>query len=276
MGQRIIFLDIDGTLAEPGSNEAPASAIWAARQAQAQGHLVYLCTGRNYHMLKPFLKYGFDGVIASSGGYAECSGKAIYDCPMTKAQAQSAMEALGASGVFRTVECMDGSYTDEGLKEHLRAHALEGSNSELLRWREQIEESLNILPMKEYHGQPIYKIVIMCQSMEQLIKPRQVLEGEFHFCIQDPQEDGFVNGEIVNKKFNKGKALVRVCGYLGIPVSQSVAIGDSMNDLEMIEAAGVGICMGNGSSKLMQLADGICPSLQEDGIKEAFQKLGLI
>ena len=112
MNRKIIFLDIDGTLTEPGCNVPPDSAIEAIRQAREEGHYVFLCTGRNYDMLLPVLDYGFDGIAASSGGYIECLGKVIYDCPMTERQQKTAMEILKDNGIFRTVECMDGSYTD--------------------------------------------------------------------------------------------------------------------------------------------------------------------
>ena len=67
MKPKAIFLDIDGTLTEPGTNVPPASALEAIRRAQEAGNYVFLCTGRNYAMLSPLLKYGFDGVVASSG-----------------------------------------------------------------------------------------------------------------------------------------------------------------------------------------------------------------
>lgn len=274
--RKIIFLDIDGTLTEPGTNVIPESALKAVRGAQAKGNYVFLCTGRNYDMLSPLLQYGFDGLIGSSGGYIESAGKVIYDCPMTEEQRVRAMNVLQEHGVFRTVECKDGSYTDEGFKEFLRNHAEEGGNSELLRWREQIEKSLRILPMEQYQEQPIYKIVIMCENEKQLEVPRRVLADDFHFCIQAPDKFGFTNGEVVNRKFHKGKGVERVCEYLQIPVEDTVAFGDSMNDLEMMETAGLSICMANGSEPLKKLADDICPSVKEDGIYQAFEKYRLM
>lgn len=276
MDQKIIFLDIDGTLTEPGSNKPPESAVQAIRQARDAGHYIFLCTGRNYNMLIPLLKYGFDGVIASAGGYIECQNKVIYDCPMTENQKRSAMDVLKGNGIYRTVECIDGSYTDEKFKEFLRAHASEGDNGELLRWQEQIEKSLNILPMSEYRGQPVYKIVIMSLSMERIMKSQKILASDFEFCIQNKNKDGFINGEIINKKFNKGKAIKQVCDYLHIPISNSVAIGDSMNDKEMLETAGLSICMENGSEELKKIVDDICPCIQENGIRDSFIKYHFI
>lgn len=276
MKRKIIFLDIDGTLTEPGANEPPKSALSAIEQARKAGHFVFLCTGRNYDMLSPLLKYGFDGVVASAGGYIECQKKVIYECPMTEEQRQTALRVLKESGIFRTVECIDGSYTDKEFTAFLQAHAEKGNNSELLRWRKQIEEELNILPMEEYRGQPVYKIVIMCLTEEQLAKPRKLLEKDFEFCLQDGNRYGFINGELINRQFDKGRAVKRVCEYLGIPLSDSIAFGDSMNDREMLQMAGVGICMENGSEELKRLADDICPSVQEDGIYGAFRSYHLI
>ena len=269
MKKKIIFLDIDGTLTEPGSNEPPDSAVEAVQKAREEGHYVFLCTGRNYDMLMPLLKYGFDGVVASSGGYIRCGEEVIYDCPMTEEQKRRAMDILEKNGVFRTLECLDGSYTDEGFKDFLKSHGGNG-NSELLRWREQIEKELNIRPMREYRGQPVYKIVVMSRSEEQLEEPKRVLSDDFSFCIQENGRRGFINGEVVNRKFDKGKGVERVCAYLGIPLEDSIAVGDSMNDKEMLEAAGLGICMENGSRKLKELADEICPSVKEGGIWKVF------
>lgn len=276
MKKRIIFLDIDGTLTQPGCNEPPKSALGAIRETQKKGNLVFLCTGRNYDMLRPLLQYGFDGVIASSGAYILCGGEVIYDCPMTEEEKKLSMEVLQRNGIFRTVECLGGSFTDEGFKQFLEENASEGSNSELLRWRRQVESALNIRPMAEYDGKPVYKIVMMMQSEEQLAEPEKVLGEVFDFCIQEHDRYGFVNGELIKKAYNKGTALERVCRHYGIPVEDSVAYGDSMNDLEMMEAAGISVCMANGSGRLKELADDICPSVEHDGIYQSFLKYGLI
>lgn len=276
MKKRIIFLDIDGTLTQPGCNEPPKSALGAIRETQKKGNLVFLCTGRNYDMLSPLLQYGFDGVIASSGAYILCGGEVIYDCPMTEEEKKLSMEVLQRNGIFRTVECLGGSFTDEGFKQFLEENASEGSNSELLRWRRQVESALNIRPMAEYDGKPVYKIVMMMQSEEQLKEPEKLLGETFDFCIQEHDRYGFVNGELIKKAYNKGTALERVCRHYGIPVEDSVAYGDSMNDLEMMEAAGISVCMANGSGRLKELADDICPSVEHDGIYHSFRKYGLI
>lgn len=275
MKRKIIFLDIDGTLTEPGCNVPPESALRAIKRTQEKGNLVFLCTGRNYDMLSPLLQYGFDGVIASSGAYIRCGDEVVYDCPMTEEEQRQVLEVLQKNGIYRTVECLDGSYTDEGFKAFLEENAETGGNSELLRWRRQIEQSLNIRPMAEYKGQPVYKVVVMFRSEKQLAEPRRTLGETFSFCIQESDQYGFINGELIKKEYNKGTALKKVCGHYGVSLQDSIAYGDSMNDLEMMEAAGLSVCMENGSRKLKELADDVCPAVSADGIYQSFEKHGL-
>ena len=99
MKQKLIFLDIDGTLTVPGSNVPPASALAAIRAARAAGHKVFLCTGRNFDMLRPVLAYGFDGAVASGGGYVFCGDELLYDCPMTEQQRELALRLLNSSAL---------------------------------------------------------------------------------------------------------------------------------------------------------------------------------
>lgn len=226
-------------------------------------------------MLLPLLPLNFDGLVASCGGYIQFGEQIIYDCPMTEEQKRRVMEVLEKNGVFRTIECMNGSYTDEGFKKFLEDHGSEGGNSELLRWRRQLEESLNIRPMAEYRGEAVYKVVLMAQSFRQLQEPEQVLGEEFQICLQEPDEYGFINGEVVNRKFDKGKAVRRVCDFLGISIENTVGFGDSMNDKEMLEAVGLSICMANGNKQVKELADDVCPPVNEDGLYQGFVKHGL-
>jgi Cof subfamily protein (haloacid dehalogenase superfamily) len=275
MKRRVIFLDIDGTLTEPGKNTPPESALRAIRGAREAGHLVFLCSGRSLGMLSALLQYSFDGVVASSGGYIRCGEELIFDCPMKPEQQEKAVRVLKKNGVFCMIECLDGSYVDEAFKDFLRKHEGEGGSSEMLRWQEQIESELNIRPMAEYRGQPVYKIVMMAEDRAQLKEPQRLLGEDFFFSIPQGGRFGFTDGELVNRKFDKGKAVRRVCEKLGIPVEDSIAFGDSVNDREMLETAGLSICMAGGSEEIKQIADEICPAVTEDGLYRAFLRHGL-
>ena len=276
MEKKIIFLDIDGTLTEPGKNIPPESALKAISAARQKGHVVFLCTGRNYDMMKPLLKYGFDGFIASSGGYIVCGDEVIYDCPLTEEQRVLALGLFEKNNIFRTVECNEGSFTTEEFKEFLRKNAETSGNSEFLRWREQLEKNLNMRPIEEYENQPVYKVVLMVDEEWKLEEPMKMLSDEFTFVIQEKNEHGYINCEFISKQYDKGQAVKRVCKHLGIDIKNTYAFGDSMNDLEMMEVAGTSICMENGSPALKKMADDICRSVSEDGLYKAFEKHGLL
>ena len=118
--------------------------------------------------------------------------------------------------MLRTIEAKDASYCDEGMGEFLQE--VSGGNSELLRWREALEKDLGIRPMKEYDGRPIYKVVFMCAKAEQLAPAIRELEGEFYFLVQDLAAHNCLNGELINRKFDKGTGVRRMADALGIPL----------------------------------------------------------
>ena len=274
MKRKLIFLDIDGTLTPAGSNEPPLSAIDAIKKAQALGHKVFLCTGRNYDMLKPLLRFGFDGAVASSGGYVFCGDEVLFDCPMSQEQKDIAMKLLGDEGVFRTVEAIDGSYCDEGLADFLNSSS--GGNSELVRWRKALEKDLGIRPMAEYDGRPIYKIVYMCSDVSQLESAKKALDKDFYLLVQDMRGANCINGEMVNRSFDKGRGVRRVAEAFGADIADTIGFGDSMNDLEMVLTVGTSVCMDNGSPALKEKSDIICPAVEDDGLAKAFEQLGLL
>ena len=279
MGKKLIFLDIDGTLTVPGTNEPPQSALDAIKAAQKKGNLVFLCSGRNPGMLEPLLKYGFDGVIACAGGYITVGDELIYDMPMPLEDSRLAVEKLHEKGVFCTVESRDGAWGDENIGAFLDNAVGEDQkgNSEIERWRKALAGSLHIRPMSEYDGTPVYKVVIMCLHPEQLEPAREVLEDKYNFCMQEIKDPYHrcLNGELINRKYDKGRAILRICEHLGVPVEDTIGFGDSMNDLEMIQTVGTSVCMDNGSDALKAISDIVCPSVEEDGMAKAFAQLGL-
>lgn len=276
MKRKIIFLDIDGTLLAMGQTEPPSSALEAIRRARQNGHQVYLCTGRNYAMLSPILKYGFDGVVANAGGYILCGEEVIYDCPMEEALRERTLRILGEHGVFRMLETQDAVYIDQEVRSFMDRDAVNGSSSELKRWKEAMETEMNLHPLAEYRGEPAYKIVVMCEDEKRLTEAYGYLQEDFILCLQDFTKNGFANGELVNRQFSKGEAVRRVCEHLGILIEDSFGFGDSMNDKEMIESAGIGLCMADGNEWLREIADDICPPAKEDGLYRMFEKYGLI
>ena len=65
---------------------------------------------------------------------------------------------------------------------------------------------------------------------------------------------------------DKGTAVVRLAGLLGIRPSQIVAVGDSFNDVPMLAACGVGVAMGNAPPEIQAMADFVAPPVDQDGL----------
>lgn len=111
MGRKLIFLDIDGTLLPPGDMLIPESTLAALDRARANGHKLFLCTGRNHRMTEPLLRHDcFAGAVCSAGGYVLCDGKTLVDIPMEPQQAEGVRAALERNGVECTLEARDATF----------------------------------------------------------------------------------------------------------------------------------------------------------------------
>ncbi|MCQ2508651.1 MAG: HAD hydrolase family protein, partial [Dorea sp.] len=136
-------------------------------------------------------------------------------------------------------------------------------------------ENMVIRPMSEWKREDIYKVVIFCERLEQLEAAREVFEQDFDFCAKHMDYLGFVNGELINRKFDKGQGILKICQTLGVPIEDTYGFGDGQNDFSMMQVVGTSVCMENGEEDLKKICDYICPSVEEDGIAKAFAKLGL-
>ncbi len=79
--------------------------------------------------------------------------------------------------------------------------------------------------------------------------------------------------EAVDASAGKGNGLRRLCESLGIPIGRSVAAGDELNDMEMVQAAGLGVAMGNAVPELKAVADRITSDCDNDGVAEILEEI---
>lgn len=271
-----IFLDIDGTLTQPGHSRPPESAIAAIEAARCTGRKVFLCTGRCEAMLRPLLECtAFDGYVASAGALVVVDGRDVFDCPMTREERDGVMTAMARAGVYRTVQTRTGAYSDEGFRDFLRARDEKSGSSELLRWREAIEQRLHMQPMRDYGGESAYSIVCMAPTRAQLDQAMAEC-GMVDFLLMDDRTHDIVNAETVSRRCDKGSGVRRACEAMGIDARHSICFGDSLNDLPMFAAAGVSVCMGNGEEAAKAAADAVCGAVAADGLAKAFAAYGLL
>ncbi|MBB6731001.1 Cof-type HAD-IIB family hydrolase [Cohnella zeiphila] len=81
--------------------------------------------------------------------------------------------------------------------------------------------------------------------------------------------------EFVHREGTKGHALRFLAAHYGIPMEETIAIGDAWNDREMIEAAGLGVAMANGVPALREIADYVTLGNNEDGVAHVLEKFVL-
>lgn len=78
--------------------------------------------------------------------------------------------------------------------------------------------------------------------------------------------------EVLNKKATKGTAVTELANFLSISMDEVMAIGDNENDLSMLEAAGIGVAMGNAVPAAKEIADKITKSNDEHGVAFALEE----
>lgn len=83
------------------------------------------------------------------------------------------------------------------------------------------------------------------------------------------------NIEINPKGVNKASALQTVCGELGITMDNVMAAGDSLNDIKMIQEAGIGVSMGNAQEAVKNVADYVTDTNNQHGVGKAIEKFVL-
>lgn len=275
MEQRIIFLDIDGTIADPGGMAPIPSALEAMERAKARGHKVVLCSGRSYNALTPMLGFDYDAVVANAGAYITCGKQVLADFSLSPETVRRVQDLLEGAGILYSIMCRDSFYNSPGYRDLVMQSACRGSNSELARWVKHFEEMEDVT-LADYQGEPIQKFIFLARSPKQLQGTLTSLEEEFECCVMGTDQFGTTNGELIHRAHSKGTAVQILCEHWGLPLSASIAFGDSMNDASMITAAGLGVCMGNGSDALKALADEVCPAYDQAGVLRTLEAHGLI
>lgn len=117
---KVIFLDVDGTITNY-SNEVPQSAMAAIRAARANGHRVYMCTGRSKAENPPEItNIGFDGMIGGNGSYVESDGEVVMHQLITADQCRHIVDWLHGRGLEFYLESNNGLFASENFCEAAR------------------------------------------------------------------------------------------------------------------------------------------------------------
>ena len=259
----LLFFDVDGTLVN-GRNEVREKTAEAIRIARKNGHKCFINTGRCRAFLhdEALLGIGFDGIVSCCGTMVEYDGEVIFRRVVSEEDAIRTLESVLGHGFQPMLEGPEHLYVDMDNFEY----DLYGNNI--------VEECKDRrLGIKDNWGRWVFQ-KLSCAT--------PVPESEKQQCFDELSDiyDIIVHSdlvaEMVPKGFSKGTGIVKVCELLDWDIKDTMAFGDSLNDREMLEAAGTGVGMGGTRHDLSSFCDYITAPLEEDGIWKAMEHYGLI
>lgn len=274
----LVLIDVDGTLVTY-ANELPASAARAVRRARRAGHRVYPTTGRSRaEMPAELLEVGFDGMIGGNGSYVESDGDVLLHERLSRQDCRAAVGWLTDRGLEFYLETNAGLFPSPGFRQAalpaIRSYiAGKGrADAESVTVEEVLPDLVDgVDPVRD----DVNKISFLLEGPEDLEAARRALPALGHGSWGGCGHEALF-GDMQVPGVSKVRALEVLREHLGIPLARTVALGDALVDLGMIEHCGVGVAMGNAHPRLKAAADMVTSDADDDGLARAFESLGLL
>lgn len=258
----LIFFDIDGTLVGEDGMTIPDSAKRAIRQARAAGHICMINTGRTLKLVGTGLteQVEFDGFAFGCGTMVVYRGKTLLHKSFSVPEGTKIIEALHRYEIDACLEGSENNYCDSDDRIF----------SENYRRFINFFSGFGYGSFEDAPGR-FDKIYAYVDDPEKMAGFSSEYEGLLDFV---DRAGGFF--EIMPKGFSKASAMDFIAEALGVPMEETAAIGDSSNDIPMIEHAHIGIAMGNATEDVKRIADYVSTGVREDGIENALRWLGVL
>ena len=271
--RRAVFLDVDGTYADHGS--VPAAHERAVQAARSAGHAVFLCTGRPVSLLGgELMRAGFDGVVASAGAYVMLGDRVIQDIRFPEELTREALRMLDETGTHYLLETPEGTFAREDSYDLLAARAALSAEPGF----EHLATLVDIVAAVEVHDTLSPVGVGKITAFDGPVPMTDIaaaLGPEVAVFPSSIADLGVGSGELYLSHIDKAIGVEAAITALGIPREDSVAFGDNLNDLGMIQYAGVGVAMADGVAEVIAVADIVVPGPGDDGVAVGFAQLGL-
>lgn len=255
---KLIALDVDGTIVD-GANMMTSAVRDTVRAAAEAGIHIVIATGRSMPgVINATEKLGFtDGIAVGSNG-AVVFG---FDPP----EVLHAVTFDARDAVQRVLaEVPDALVAVEELGVGYRANMPFPDG--------EINGKMTLQTVDELIAEPVTRVIIRAPEHSPEEFSRLVhdlgLEGTNYFIGYTAWLD------LAPEGVSKASGLAFVCDRLGVDVADVLAIGDGLNDLEMIEWAGRGVAMGQAPMELRALADAVTGTIDEDGAAQEIKRYG--
>ncbi|MEI7614293.1 MAG: HAD family hydrolase [Betaproteobacteria bacterium] len=255
--KKIYFFDIDNTLIDHKTFSIPASALSAIAGLKQSGHTIALATGRSYAHAKAYVdQLQPDYVITQNGARAHQGEQEIVSIPLARAPLVELFEWIEGLGHAFGVNDDDSGFisnTDPRIVAPLTFVGMPFQTHDRF-----------YLHRDTFQGWLFFE-----ESHDAQLMP-EILERFPDFALARWHPMGV---DVMPRAINKWTGCQKVIAHAGFRIDQSIAFGDGLNDLEMIQGAGVGIAMDNGHPQLKAIADRIAPALHLDGIAMMLNEL---
>jgi Cof subfamily protein (haloacid dehalogenase superfamily) len=259
----LAFCDLDGTICTY-DHQIRSAVRQVVQVVIDSGKWITIATGRGYQTVKPFLAY-----VPVNAPLILCNGGLVLDpatlqvldsCPMPLSLVHQIMHLAHEAGLELWV------YLDD-LQTMLEHRP--GDRGFVVRL-----PTGPVRPVPDPFSlvsRPPHKVVFIAPAPQASpgiaahLSAR--LAGVARVIVSSPTVV-----EVIMPGVSKAGAMAQVASRLGVSREHTLAIGDGDNDLEMIQWAGLGIAMGNASPSLLQVADWVAPSVEQDGLAVALQR----
>ncbi len=247
MDIRIAFFDLDGTLLNPKTQAISPNTAAALAQLRQRGIKTCLVTGRSAGSLPEFENVSFDALALSNGALCYTKEKIIYSDPVDPRDVAQIIRNADGLGLSVSVAGKDGMSANRYTEDMAGYYALAGLE-------------LTVDPnFDQASREPVYKVMVGCRQAHH----EALLQGTSTVKLAISWDRAV---DIVPKTAGKSAGIRGILAYYGLTPSQAIAFGDSYNDLEMFEAVGHSVAMGNAVDELKSLANEVCLSVSQDGI----------
>lgn len=255
--KKLIFFDIDGTLLDH-DKIIPINTVNAISELKAAGHYVAIATGRAPFMFEDIRNsLSIQSFVSFNGQYVVLDDETIYKNPLNKPTLRELHKESTIAG--HPLVFMDHSTMKASFENHADIH-----------------ESLGSLHFKHpevdpyyYEENEIFQTLLFCKETDEA--PYVSSYKDLHFIRWHK-----VSTDVLPSGGSKAKGIEIMMNRLGVDRNNVIAFGDGLNDLEMLEFAGVGVAMGNGVQKAKDVADIVTKPVDEDGISHGLELLKLI
>lgn len=279
---KLVAIDLDGTLLSIDSMISGEN-VKAINEAQEQGHVITIATGRSLHDTKRILQNaGLEcPMITGNGAVVFHEGNSLKNLVIPAIVLTEMQELLEKNHFYFEIYTNKGVFIlQEGrdlLYKEIEGNQLKAIDFSLEQITTEIEIQYNQYGLQyftdfqniEFTELEVYKLFVLTFDMNKMVNLQGKLMGREDISLTT---SGKAKLEIGHPETSKGNALLFFADYLGISIKETVTIGDNLNDLSMFEIAGTSIAMENAEEAVKKQSTYITTHHDENGVAEALRK----